>query len=208
MREDVEWLGWKPVRTTFTSDYFDKLYELAIELIKKGTTHSLIYLLTHSFVYLHTGKAYVCHQSKADIEASREICRKKLEDPTFDGNQNSPWRDRPIEESLQEFQNMRKGLYGGSEATLRMKMDMTSPNPNMYSLTLTYSRTHSLTRMLVGGIKLHIALSTCHIHTQGINGVFILLMTTLTVSLIVWNILTILSALWSLKQEESHTFGY
>ena len=52
LREDVEWLGWKPVRTTFTSDYFDKLYELAIELIKKGTTYSLTHLLTHSLIRL------------------------------------------------------------------------------------------------------------------------------------------------------------
>lgn len=39
---------------------------------------------------------------------------------------------RPIAESLREFENMRKGKYGASEATLRMKMDMTSPNPNMW----------------------------------------------------------------------------
>jgi glutamyl/glutaminyl-tRNA synthetase len=39
---------------------------------------------------------------------------------------------RPIEESLREFENMKNGKYGGSDATLRMKMDMTSPNPNMW----------------------------------------------------------------------------
>lgn len=48
MREDVEWLGWKPVATTFTSDYFDQLYELALKLIKEG-------------------KAYVCHQTGDEI---------------------------------------------------------------------------------------------------------------------------------------------
>lgn len=113
LREDVDWLGWKPNPVTFTSDYFDKLYELAVELIKRG-------------------KAYVCHQSKADIEACREIARAKINDPNYPGSSNSPWRDRPIEESLKEFENMRKGKYAASEATLRMKMDMSSPNPNMW----------------------------------------------------------------------------
>ena len=55
-----------------------------------------------------------------------------LKDPTFKGDPCSPWRNRPIEESLREFENMRKGKYGASEATLRMKMDMFSTNPNMW----------------------------------------------------------------------------
>jgi len=113
LREDVAWLGWKPIRTTHTSDYFHKLYELALELIRRD-------------------KAYVCHQSKADIEASREISRAKSADPNAPGDPNSPWRNRPIEESLREFENMRKGKYAANEATLRMKMDMLSPNPNMW----------------------------------------------------------------------------
>lgn len=113
LREDVDWLGWKPNPTTFTSDYFHVLYDLAIKLIKNG-------------------KAYVCHQTKAQIEATREICRAKLQDPTAPGDPNSPWRNRPIEESLAEFENMRKGKYSASAATLRLKMDMTSPNPNMW----------------------------------------------------------------------------
>lgn len=75
LREDVSFMGWKPVRVTFTSDYFDQLYEFAIELIKRG-------------------KAYVCHQSKAEIEASREIARAKINNPDAPGNPNSPWRDR------------------------------------------------------------------------------------------------------------------
>ena len=66
LREDVEWLGWKPNPTTHTSDYFDQLYELAVELIKRD-------------------KAYVCHQSKAQIEAEREIAKKRLADPSFQG---------------------------------------------------------------------------------------------------------------------------
>lgn len=75
LREDVAWMGWKPVRVTYTSDYFDKLYELAVELIKRD-------------------KAYVCHQSKADIEASREIARAKIADPNAPGDPCSPWRNR------------------------------------------------------------------------------------------------------------------
>ena len=74
-REDVDWLGWKPDPVTFTSDYFDVLYELAIKLINKG-------------------KAYVCHQSKAEIEVCREVARSKIADPNFQGNHYSPWRDR------------------------------------------------------------------------------------------------------------------
>jgi glutamyl/glutaminyl-tRNA synthetase len=48
LREDVAWMGWTPVATTFTSDYFDQLYELAVRLI-------------------HEGKAYVCHQTGDEI---------------------------------------------------------------------------------------------------------------------------------------------
>lgn len=75
LREDVAFMGWQPVRVTYTSDYFDKLYELAVELIKRD-------------------KAYVCHQSKADIEASREIARAKIANPEAPGDPNSPWRNR------------------------------------------------------------------------------------------------------------------
>lgn len=75
LREDVFWMGWRPDPITFTSDYFAKLHELAIELIKKG-------------------KAYVCHQSKAEIEACREIARAKMADPNAPGNPESPWRNR------------------------------------------------------------------------------------------------------------------
>ena len=74
-REDVDWLGWKPVRVTYTSNYFHELYELAVKLIRLG-------------------KAYVCHQSKAEIEASREISRAKSADPNAPGDPCSPWRNR------------------------------------------------------------------------------------------------------------------
>lgn len=87
--------------------------------------------ITHTSDYFHQlheyaiklikdGLAYVCHQTKEEVKESRE---KKLP---------SPWRDRPIEESLREFELMRIGYYAPSEATLRLKMDITSSNPNMY----------------------------------------------------------------------------
>lgn len=113
LREDVDWLGWKPDPVTFTSDYFSVLYDLAIKLIKLG-------------------KAYVCHQNKEEILACRDIARVKCVDPNAPGNPFSPWRDRPIEENLREFENMRKGKYDAGKATLRMKMDMLSQNPNMW----------------------------------------------------------------------------
>lgn len=106
--DNVAWLGWKPARVTHTSDYFPQLYDFAVQLIKKG-------------------KAYVCHQSKADMEVSREICKAR------DGrNPCSPWRDRPIEESLREFEAMRAGRYEEGAATLRLKVDMYSPNPTLW----------------------------------------------------------------------------
>ena len=73
--EDVAWLGWQPVKTTHTSDYFPQLHALAVELIRRD-------------------KAYVCHQSKADIEASREVAKQKVADPNFSGDPCSPWRNR------------------------------------------------------------------------------------------------------------------
>lgn len=113
LAEDVAWLGWQPDPTTFTSDYFPVLYDLAVTLIR-------------------TGKAYVCHQSKAQIEACREVAKAKAADPAAEGDPCSPWRERPVEESLRLFADMRKGKFDANAATLRLKMDMNSPNPNMW----------------------------------------------------------------------------
>jgi glutaminyl-tRNA synthetase len=77
LREDVAWLGWKPFKTTFSSDYFDELHAFAVELIRRD-------------------KAYVCHQTKAEMEASREIARAKISDPNFEGDACSPWRNRSV----------------------------------------------------------------------------------------------------------------
>ncbi|KAJ6721158.1 GLUTAMINE-TRNA LIGASE [Salix viminalis] len=103
IEEIVEWMGWKPFKITYTSDYFQELYELAVELIQRG-------------------HAYVDHQTPEEIKEYRE---KKM---------NSPWRDRPIAESLKFFEEMRQGMIEEGKATLRMKQDMQSDNGNMYDL--------------------------------------------------------------------------
>ncbi|RKP16618.1 hypothetical protein ROZALSC1DRAFT_31474, partial [Rozella allomycis CSF55] len=109
IKESVEWLGFQPFKVTHSSDYFDQLYEYAIDLIKKD-------------------KAYVCHMTEEEIKESRGGDDHKGK--RFD----SPWRNRPVEESLKEFEKMKNGEYEQGEAVLRMKMDMNSPNPNMWDL--------------------------------------------------------------------------
>lgn len=97
IKEMVSWMGHKPAKITFSSDYFEQLFDLAVELIKRG-------------------KAYVCHQTGDEISRDRK-----------DGVE-SPWRNRPLEENLRLFADMRKGKYGEGEATLRMKIDMQHAN--------------------------------------------------------------------------------
>ncbi|XP_075481524.1 glutamine--tRNA ligase, cytoplasmic [Primulina tabacum] len=103
IEEIVGWMGWKPFKITYTSDYFQELYELAVELIRRG-------------------HAYVDHQTPDEIKDYRE---KKM---------NSPWRDRPVKESLKLFDDMKRGMIEEGKATLRMKQDMQSDNFNMYDL--------------------------------------------------------------------------
>ncbi|RWW72436.1 hypothetical protein BHE74_00019757 [Ensete ventricosum] len=90
-------------QVTYTSDYFEELYDLAVKLI-------------------HKGLAYVDHQSPEEVKEYRE---KKM---------NSPWRDRPIAESLKLFEDMRQGFIDEGKATLRLKQDMQNHNKNMYDL--------------------------------------------------------------------------
>ncbi len=103
--EDVRWLGfdWEE-RLYYASDYFETLYEYAMQLIKKG-------------------KAYVCDLSAEEI---REY-RGTLTQPGKD----SPYRDRSVEENLDLFERMRKGEFPDGSRTLRAKIDMASPNLNM-----------------------------------------------------------------------------
>ena len=105
IKEDVKWLGadWGD-RLFFASDYFEQMYEYAVQLIKKG-------------------KAYVCDLSSDEIRATRGT-------PTEPGTP-SPWRDRSVEENLDLFQRMRDGEFPDGSKTLRAKIDMASPNFNM-----------------------------------------------------------------------------
>ncbi|MDR2422157.1 MAG: glutamine--tRNA ligase/YqeY domain fusion protein [Deltaproteobacteria bacterium] len=105
IQEDVRWLGfdWGD-RSYYASDYFEKLYECAEELIKRG-------------------HAYVCELSPEKV---REY-RGTLTEPGRD----SPYRDRPMEENLELFRKMRAGEFREGEKFLRAKIDMASPNLNM-----------------------------------------------------------------------------
>ncbi|CAI9096164.1 OLC1v1032248C1 [Oldenlandia corymbosa var. corymbosa] len=103
IKEIVNWMGWEPFKITYTSDYFQELYELAVELIRRG-------------------HAYVDHQTPEEVKEYRE---KKMD---------SPWRDRPIEESLKLFDEMKQGRIEEGKATLRMKQDTKSDNGNMFDL--------------------------------------------------------------------------
>lgn len=103
--EDIKWMGFDfEDRLYYGSDYSEKIYNYAVELIKKGL-------------------AYV---DELDVDQIREY-RGTLTEP----GKNSPWRDRPIEESLDLFERMRKGEFDTGERVLRAKIDMSSPNINM-----------------------------------------------------------------------------
>jgi glutaminyl-tRNA synthetase len=104
IKEDVRWLGFQWDAELYASDYFEQLYEYAIQLIKKG-------------------KAYVCDLSGEEIRNYRGT----LTEP----GKESPYRNRSVEENLQLFQQMREGKFSDSSKTLRAKIDMSSPNVNM-----------------------------------------------------------------------------
>jgi glutaminyl-tRNA synthetase len=103
--EDVRWLGfdWED-RLFYASDYFDQLYQWAVQLIG-------------------VGKAYVCD---LDADQVRQY-RGTLTEP----GKNSPYRDRSIEENMDLFERMRAGDFADGSRTLRAKIDMASPNLNM-----------------------------------------------------------------------------
>jgi glutaminyl-tRNA synthetase len=105
IQEDVKWLGfdWED-RKFYASDYFEKIYELTVELIKKG-------------------KAYVCDLSAEEIRQYRGT----LTEP----GKESPYRNRSAEENLALFEKMRAGEFAEGSRVLRAKIDMSSPNLNM-----------------------------------------------------------------------------
>lgn len=102
IKEDVHWLGfdWDD-REYYASDYFDTLYEYAVKLIRKG-------------------KAYVCDLTQEEMGNYRGTVTQPGKD--------SPYRNRSIEENLDLFENMRKGVYNDGARVLRAKIDMASPN--------------------------------------------------------------------------------
>jgi glutaminyl-tRNA synthetase len=103
--EDIQWLGWEPDgETLFASDYFSRMYDWAIELIKKG-------------------KAYVCDLTAEETRQHRGTLTE--------AGTNSPYRDRSVEENLDLFERMKKGEFADGTKTLKAKIDMASPNINM-----------------------------------------------------------------------------
>lgn len=105
IREDVRWLGfdWED-REFYASDYFGFFYECAVNLIKKG-------------------KAYVCELNADEMRRTRGTLKEPGEE--------SPYRNRSVEENLDLFERMRRGEFADGEKVLRAKIDMASPNMNM-----------------------------------------------------------------------------
>ena len=127
LRRDLEWLGWQPERTTYSSDNFQTLYELAVKLIERGL-------------------AYVCDMTKAEMEAQRDLAKRRSsarateKDPDVEAPIPSadilPGRNRDtsVDRNLKLFNEMKLGLHEEGTLTLRLKMDFESANPNMYDL--------------------------------------------------------------------------
>ena len=101
---DVNWLGFQWDEKLWASDYFDTMYEAAVELIKQG-------------------KAFVCELTPDQIREYRGTLTKP--------GKESPYRNRPVEENLELFEKMRAGEFADGEICLRAKIDMASPNINM-----------------------------------------------------------------------------
>lgn len=122
IKRDVDWLGYEWTKECYASDYFQELYDWAVQLIKDG-------------------KAYV------DSQSSEEIARQKGT-PTQPGTE-SPYRNRPVEESLDLFNKMKEGVFEEGAHVLRAKIDMASSNmlmrdPVMYRvLNKAHHRTGS-----------------------------------------------------------------
>src|SRR6059036_6085 len=109
IKEDVRWLGFAWSAELYASDYFEQLYQFAVDLIRRGL-------------------AYVDSLSADEIRAHRGT----LTEP----GRNSPYRDRAVEENLDLFTRMRAGEFPDGAHVLRAKIDMASPNLNMRDPTL------------------------------------------------------------------------
>nr|XP_061803279.1 glutamine--tRNA ligase-like isoform X2 [Nerophis lumbriciformis] len=109
IKDMVEWLGYTPYAVTHASDNFQQLYDLALDLIRRG-------------------HAYVCHQKGEELKGHN--------------TPPSPWRDRPIEESLVLFERMKKGMFAEGEVTLRMKMVMEDGKMDPVAYRIKYTPHH------------------------------------------------------------------
>lgn len=104
IKKDLEWLGYTPKNVFYGSNYFEKTYEMAVKLIKKGL-------------------AYVCELTKEQMTEYRGTLDKP--------GKESPYRNRSIEENLRLFEEMKNGVYPDGKMILRAKIDMASPNINL-----------------------------------------------------------------------------
>ncbi len=104
IQEDIRWLGYEWGAVYYASDYFQELYEYALQLVDAGL-------------------AYVDDQSAEEMAADRGTVTEP--------GRNSPWRDRSVEENLDLFERMRAGEFEDGARTLRAKIDMASPNMNL-----------------------------------------------------------------------------
>ena len=104
IKADIDWLGFKYDKELYASDYFDQLYVWAVQMIKDQ-------------------KAYIDEQPSEKITEQRKT--------PFEDGVESPFRNRPIEESLELFEKMKNGEFEEGTMSLRAKIDMTSPNMNM-----------------------------------------------------------------------------
>lgn len=105
----VRWLGYEPYQITHASDNFEKLYQLAVKLIKENL-------------------AYICHQKQSEIQG--------INPPP------SPWRNRPIKESLALFEDMKKGKIDEGAATLRMKHVMEDGKQDPVAYRIKFAAHH------------------------------------------------------------------
>ena len=112
IQRDIEWLGYKWDKLYFASDFFDRLYEIAKDMIRRGV-------------------AYVDDQTPEEMRANRGTLTKP--------GVNSPYRDRSVEENLDLFERMKNGEFEEGARVLRAKIDMANPNvllrdPTMYRI--------------------------------------------------------------------------
>ena len=149
IKEDIEWLGYHWDNIYYASDYFQQLWDFAIQLIKEG-------------------KAYIDEQTSEQIASQKGT-------PTQPGT-NSPYRDRPIEENLELFHKMNSGELEEGSMVLRAKIDMANPNMHFRDQSSTASSRLRTTARVTSGkptrcMTLHMAerlLRRCHsfaVHT-------------------------------------------